>query len=288
MFAAPPITEHQPQSWTYEHRHRLTERVARLDAGSLRRVLVLVFGDANGFRPRDEFTIDFEGLDRGVCATLDAFLDDVSSDAAYKRARRAVGLPEAEPPAPELPPRPLPPRPRGLDPPIVVRVPAAAGISLRRETLLRPAGAITWSISITTDGAGRRVVVAAVVADGRYCARAASLGKAATRRGPRPTTRRRRRRPSWRKSLRKTTTSLMEAPGRRRAQARVRPPPKISYSGRFCPRAAGELLTHAPAAIAHGKTRKDGNGAPPLPPAGPQTRTGAALDRQRETPNSFH
>ena len=74
MFAAPPITEHQPQSWTYEHRHRLTERVARLDAGSLRRVLVLVFGDANGFRPRDEFTIDFEGLDRGVCATLDAFL----------------------------------------------------------------------------------------------------------------------------------------------------------------------------------------------------------------------
>ena len=117
MFAAPPITEHQPQSWTYEHRHRLTERVARLDAGSLRRVLVLVFGDANGFRPRDEFTIDFEGLDRGVCATLDAFLDDVSSDAA--KARRAVGLPEAEPPAPELPrgrsastPRPRPARRR--------------------------------------------------------------------------------------------------------------------------------------------------------------------------------
>ena len=128
MFAAPPpTTEHQPQSWTYEHRHRLTERVARLDAGSLRRVLVLVFGDANGFRPRDEFTIDFEGLDRGVCATLDAFLDDVNSDAAYKRARRAVGLPESEPPAPELPPRPLPPRPRGLDPPIVVRVPRPPG-----------------------------------------------------------------------------------------------------------------------------------------------------------------
>ena len=49
MFAPPPTAEHQPQSWTYEHRHRLTERVARLDAGSLRRVLVLVFGDANGF-----------------------------------------------------------------------------------------------------------------------------------------------------------------------------------------------------------------------------------------------
>ncbi len=95
MFAAPPPSaEHQPQSWTYEHRHRLTERVARLDAGSLRRVLVLVFGDANGFRPRDEFTIDFEGLDRAVCETLDAFLDEVNSDAAYKRARRAVGLPE--------------------------------------------------------------------------------------------------------------------------------------------------------------------------------------------------
>ena len=49
---------------------------------------MLVFGDANGFRPRDEFTIDFEGLDRAVCATLDAFLDNVTSDAAYKRATK--------------------------------------------------------------------------------------------------------------------------------------------------------------------------------------------------------
>ena len=128
-------------------------------------------GDANGFRPRDEFTIDFEGLDRGVCATLDAFLDDVSSDAAYKRARRAVGLPESEPPAPELPPRPLPPRPRGLDPPVVVRVPRPPGFRCGGRTLLRPAGAeLPGTISITDDGAGRRVVVAAV-ADGQLLAR---------------------------------------------------------------------------------------------------------------------
>mgnify|MGYP003316143346 CR=1 FL=1 len=33
----------------------------------------------------------------------------------------------SEPPAPELPPRPLPPRPRGLDPPVVVRVPRPPG-----------------------------------------------------------------------------------------------------------------------------------------------------------------
>ena len=132
---------------------------------------MLVFGDANGFRPRDEFTIDFEGLDRGVCATLDAFLDDVTSDAAYKRARRAVGLPESEPPAPELPPRPLPPRPRGLDPPVVVRVPRPPGFRCGGRSATRPAGAeLPGTISITDDGAGRRAYVAAV-ADGQLLAR---------------------------------------------------------------------------------------------------------------------
>ena len=218
MFAAPPTTEHQPQSWTYEHRHRLTERVARLDAGSLRRVLVLVFGDANGFRPRDEFTIDFEGLDRGVCATLDAFLDDVSSDAAYKRARRAVGLPEAEPPAPELPPRPLPPRPRGLDPPVVVRVPRPPGFRCGGRRYSDPPAPLPGQ-SPSRPTAPAVASLSAAVADGQL-PREGGLARRSrgTRRGPRPTTRRRRRRPSWRKSLRKTTTSLMEAPGRRRAR----------------------------------------------------------------------
>ena len=59
----------------------------------------------------------------------------------------------------------------------------------------------------------------------------------------------------------------MEAPGRRRAPPSMRPPPKISYSGRLpCPAGCGRAFDHAPAAIAHGKTCKDGNGTPPPPP----------------------
>ena len=63
---------------------------------------MLVFGDANGFRPRDEFTIDFEGLDRGVCATLDAFLDDVTlgnARAAVPSLPKVAGATPAPAPA---------------------------------------------------------------------------------------------------------------------------------------------------------------------------------------------
>ena len=63
-----------------------------------------------------------------MCATLDAFPRrcQAATRPTNEQEERS-DYRKAEPPAPELPPRPLPPRPRGLDPPVVVRVPRPPG-----------------------------------------------------------------------------------------------------------------------------------------------------------------
>ena len=247
--------QHQPRpprSWTYEHRHRLTERVARLDADSLQRVLVLVFGDANRFRPRDEFTIDFEGLDRGVCATLDAFLDAECSPQAYTRARVKVGLPEAEPPAPlPPPPRPLPPRPRGLDPPVVVRIPRPPNFRNPEQRYSDPPAPLNGarratapSISAPVSRTGNYSREGGPIAEvPRYPARDGALGYDA----------------GCASTSNASDDDLWDDPASRRRASSERARIRESFGppeprGRFpCPH-CDRRFDHGPAAVAHSKT----------------------------------
>ncbi|KAK7238384.1 hypothetical protein SO694_00023271 [Aureococcus anophagefferens] len=67
--------------WGYDKRQQLAARVTELNAEGLRRVLVLIFGDAP-MRPNDEFTVDFERLDAPICDVLDDYVGAAADDRA--------------------------------------------------------------------------------------------------------------------------------------------------------------------------------------------------------------
>ncbi|KAH8048941.1 hypothetical protein JL722_12176 [Aureococcus anophagefferens] len=106
--------------WGYDKRQQLAARVTELNAEGLRRVLVLIFGDAP-MRPNDEFTVDFERLDAPICDVLDDYVGAAADDRAFRRARAALGL-DASPPR-DVAPLPDSPAPKA---PAPAPAPAAA------------------------------------------------------------------------------------------------------------------------------------------------------------------
>ena len=109
--------------WGYDKRQQLAARVTELNAEGLRRVLVLIFGDAP-MRPNDEFTVDFERLDAPICDVLDDYVGAAADDRAFRRARAALGL-DASPPrdvAP-LPDSPAPKAPAAAPAPAPAEAP---------------------------------------------------------------------------------------------------------------------------------------------------------------------